>query len=164
MEKKIFIQPGYVYLPKEFNILYTVTGSGICITMFDKILSLGGACYYIYPKRKSIEDNKTYFAYPAITTLFNLMLKKGAKPENMEANICGGGENKSALNFKEHLSSENINIGIEILNKYNISINNNETGGKFGRKIVFHPFTGEIFITTEETIRASDWYPERVGS
>lgn len=159
MEKKVFIQPGYVYLPKEFNILYTVVGSGICITMFDKILGIGGACYYIYPKRKSINDNKTYFAYPAITTLFNLMSKKSAKPENIEANICGGGENKNALNYIDNLSLENINIGLEILNNFNLNINNNETGGKFGRKIVFHPFTGEIFITTEETIRISDWYP-----
>ncbi|MBN2694166.1 chemotaxis protein CheD [bacterium] len=157
--EKIFVQPGFVHFSKESTLLYTVLGSGISFLMYDKIQKYGGMGYFIRPFRESNADNNTYFAYPAISILVDIMKKNGSQISNIEGAIFGGAENSSAINYSYQLGKNNIIAAIDIFEHKNIKIVKKDLGGDTGRKIVFHTESGDMFLTKEERIRDSDWYP-----
>ncbi len=157
--ERIFVQPGFIHFSKIPTLLYTVFGSGVSFLMYDRVKKQGGMGYFIHPFRKSKSDNSTYFAYPAISVLLDIMKKNGSLISNIDGAFFGGSENNSATNYIEQLGKNNIIVAIDIFEHKNIRVIKKDFGGDSGRKIVFYTETGDMFLTNEERIRDSDWYP-----
>ncbi len=156
--KKFFLEPGYVCVPYEPMHLAAVIASGVAVTIFDSERKRGGMCVYTHPKR--IDNQSTAsFAAPSIASLVSMFGDLSEVRDNLEAHICGGADDINSKYYIPGLSENNINVGCEILQKYNISIIGKDVGGSKGRKIVFHSGTGEIFIAKVSKIRKTDWYP-----
>ena len=160
IKEEIYIRPGYICLPKSPVNLYTVVGSGIVITIYDTKKKYGGMNYYIRPRRKEPSHSTPIYACPAIIGLLDMFSRYGSKVDDLEAHIYGGAENRQSESFIEGISQENVNVGLEILEKKNIRITGKDIGGDRGRKVVFNTKTGESIIAKVDKIRNMDWYPE----
>jgi chemotaxis protein CheD len=88
-----------------------------------------------------------------------MMVDQGSRTSDLEAQINGGGIPPHNKNCK--LGEKNIEMARRILNKYNIPVVSCDVGGYKGRKIYFHTEKGECIIHKMESVRETDWYPER---
>ena len=156
--KKYFLEPGYVCLPYEPMYLASVIASGVAVTIFDTENNRGGMCVYTHPKRVDNQSTPS-FAAPSIISLVSMFGDTKEACQNLEAHICGGAIDENSDYYIPGLSEENISVGKEILEKYNIDITSQDVGGKKGRKVVFHTGTGEIVIAKVSNVRKTDWYP-----
>ena len=66
-----------------------------------------------------------------------------------------GGAYIEYSNDSKMLSDENVKVGLDILNKLSLKIIYKQTGGIFGRKIVFFTEYNELIISKIEKIDVS---------
>ncbi|MBF0349532.1 MAG: chemotaxis protein CheD [SAR324 cluster bacterium] len=155
-----YLKPGYGYIPETPETLFAVVGSGIVVTLYDSRVRLGGMTYYCFPCREPEKPSTSYYAAPAIISLIQEMLSLGACREDIEAQIFGGACNPEHELYQADIHEQNARIGMEILDKQNISVTSQEVGGKRGRKIGFNTGTGETAVIKINSIRSVDWYPQ----
>lgn len=157
--KDFFVKPGFVCVPSKPTKLAVVVSSGVAVALFDRKNKKGGLSHYAEPYRRD-GASTAIFAAPSIVSLVNMLVKAGCSKKDIEASIYGGAENTRNPRYNMELSRQNVEVGIELLNKMGIQISSRDTGGNMGRKIIFHTGTGETVVAKVEKIRESDWYPE----
>jgi len=143
------ILPGeYYYTPKDMLIV-TVLGSCVSACIRDRISGLGGMNHFMLPDgggdlNSPASASARYGSY-AMEILINDLLKSGARRENMEAKVFGGGavlRGFTAINVGErnaafvmsYLRTEKIRVVAEDLNDV------------FPRKVYFFPRTGKVLV------------------
>jgi len=149
-----YLKPGYLYLTREDEIIYTVLGSCVMVTLWDKRNKYAAVCHYLYPY---IEDKKLYtskYGNVAIRAIIKYLLENGSKKYNLEAMIFGGGDI-----YKNGVGQNNILIARKILKENKIKIISEDTGGSMGRKIIYHTRTNQAIVYKVKNIRKNDWWP-----
>ncbi len=143
------ILPGeYYYTPKDMLIV-TVLGSCVSACIRDRVSGLGGMNHFMLPDGggdagSPASASARYGSY-AMEILINDLLKSGARRENMEAKVFGGGavlRGFTAINVGErnaafvmsYLKTEKIRVVAEDLNDV------------FPRKVYFFPRTGKVLV------------------
>lgn len=158
-----FVKAGFGYVPAQPSNLWSVVGSSIVVTLYDRILQIGGMTHYCRAYRQPNKPSTAHYAAPALFWLIRQMMHRGARKENMEAQIIGGACHKTFGADKGQLHEANIKVGIEILRKEGLTIATADVGGERGRKIMFNTATGESLIAHVANIRNSDWYPPLIS-
>ncbi len=159
-EKRIFVQPGYIYVLFEPAILYTALGSGGIIAIFDKIRRFGGMIYYIHPIAQNAYCATAHYAFPGVVHMVNMFIDAGSHVSDLEAHLFGGAENFRSANYTPEIGAKNIQIGRRILELKRVVIISEDTGLNRGRKVAFHSGTGEVLVAKVDRIREDDWYPQ----
>ena len=94
-------------------------------------------------------QNQTCICGTAIEDLIAIMEKLGASPKRLTAKIAGGAQMFNIGNSEiMKIGERNARAVIEVLNQKSIRILAQDTGGNFGRTIVFDPDSGELLIRT----------------
>lgn len=134
------------------KLLTAGLGSCIGICIYDKQCKLGVLAHIMLPSstQAKVPFNKAKFADTAIEMAVTEMEKRGAKNNRMIAKIAGG-----AQMFKLSNESSIMKIGErnavsveEVLDKYGIYIAARDTGGNYGRTIIFDPDSGDLCVRT----------------
>ncbi|MGB4302719.1 MAG: chemotaxis protein CheD [Syntrophomonadaceae bacterium] len=127
-------------------------GSCIGICIFDPVVKVGVLAHIILPNSTQSKNpqNRAKFADSAIVMALEEMDKNGASRVRLQAKIAGG-----AQMFKFSGESDIMKIGerntlavIENLTKHNIKLVAKDTGGNFGRTIIFDVGDGSLLIRT----------------
>jgi len=143
------ILPGeYYYTPKDMLIV-TVLGSCVSACIRDRVSGLGGMNHFMLPDGggdagSPVSASMRYGTY-AMEVLINDLLKAGARRENLEAKVFGGGavlRGFTAMNVGErnaafvmnYLKTEKIRVLAEDLNDI------------WPRKVYFFPRTGKVLV------------------
>jgi chemotaxis protein CheD len=144
------ISPGEYYYTDKNMLIVTVLGSCVSACIRDKITGIGGMNHFMLPDgAKSDKDNPAsesmrYGTY-AMEVLINQLLKNGARRENLEAKIFGGGNvlrsfttnnvgDRNAEFVKRYLKAEGIKVtGEDLLDIY-------------PRKVYYFPKTGKVLV------------------
>jgi len=87
--------PGEYYATTRDMLLVTVLGSCVCACIRDKTNGVGGMNHFMLPDSAQDQNNPLgesarYGTY-AMEILINQLLKMGAKRDNFEAKVFGGG-------------------------------------------------------------------------
>ncbi|MDQ9170877.1 chemoreceptor glutamine deamidase CheD [Oxalobacteraceae bacterium R-40] len=143
------ILPGEYYFTGKDMAIVTVLGSCVAACIRDRVTGVGGMNHFMLPGDGNDADSPVstsmrYGTY-AMEMLINGLLKAGAKRENLEAKVFGGGNvlsNFIAINVGErnaqfvrnYLRAENIRTVAEDLNDV------------FPRKVYFFPRTGKVLV------------------
>ena len=109
-----------VLVALEPGSLWSVVGSGIAITIFDRKHCLGGLIHYSFPDCIDGYPQTAAFAEPAIYWLIKNLIKAGASMNHLEAQIFGAAESPQNPNFVADLHRQNAQIGLQCLTKHNI--------------------------------------------
>ena len=143
------ILPGeYYYTPKDMLIV-TVLGSCVSACIRDRVSGLGGMNHFMLPDgggdaNNPVSPSMRYGTY-AMEVLINDLLKAGARRENMEAKVFGGGavlRGFTAMNVGErnaafvmsYLKTEKMRVVAEDLNDI------------YPRKVYFFPRSGKVLV------------------
>lgn len=144
------ISPGEYYFTDKNMLIVTVLGSCVSACIRDTFTGIGGMNHFMLPDgAKSDRDNPVsesmrYGTY-AMEVLINQLLRNGARRENLEAKIFGGGNvlrsfttnnvgDRNAAFVKQYLRDEGIRVtGEDLLDIY-------------PRKVYFFPKTGKVLV------------------
>jgi chemotaxis protein CheD len=143
------ILPGEYYCTFKDMLIVTVLGSCVSACIRDRVSGTGGMNHFMLPDggdngNPLISASARYGTY-AMEVLINELLKSGARRENLEAKVFGGGNvlrGLTALNVGErnaafvraYLKAEGIRVLAEDLNDI------------FPRKVYYFPRTGRVLV------------------
>jgi chemotaxis protein CheD len=143
------ILPGEFYCTYKDMLIVTVLGSCVSACIRDRVSGIGGMNHFMLPDGGDASDplisaSARYGTY-AMEVLINELMKSGARRENLEAKVFGGGNvlrGLTALNVGErnaefvraYLKAEGIRVLAEDLNDI------------FPRKVYFFPRTGRVLV------------------
>jgi chemotaxis protein CheD len=143
------ILPGEYYFTGKDMLIVTVLGSCVAACIRDRVSGVGGMNHFMLPDGGGDADSPVsasmrYGTY-AMEILINDLLKAGARRENLEAKVFGGGNvlrgfiainvgERNALFVRDYLKAENIRITAEDLNDIH------------PRKVYFFPRTGKVLV------------------
>ncbi len=143
------ILPGEYYFTCKDMLIVTVLGSCVSACIRDRITGIGGMNHFMLPDSGADADSPVsasmrYGTY-AMEILINDLLKAGARRENLEAKVFGGGNvlrgfiainvgQRNAQFVRDYLRAENIRVMAEDLNDIH------------PRKVYFFPRTGKVLV------------------
>ncbi len=143
------ILPGEYYFTGKEMLIVTVLGSCVAACIRDRVSGVGGMNHFMLPDSGNDADSPLsasmrYGAY-AMEVLINELLKAGARRENLEAKVFGGGNvlrgfttinvgERNAQFVRDYLRAENVRITAEDLNDVH------------PRKVYFFPRTGKVLV------------------
>lgn len=144
------IGPGEYYFTNKDMLIVTVLGSCVSACIRDNKTGIGGMNHFMLPegsgadKDSPISESMRYGTY-AMEVLINQLIRNGAKRENLEAKIFGGGNvlrsfttnnvgDRNAAFVKKYLKDEGIKVtGEDLLDIY-------------PRKVYYFPKTGKVLV------------------
>lgn len=142
------ILPGEYYFTGKDMLIVTVLGSCVAACIRDRVSGVGGMNHFMLPDGgdadSPVSASMRYGTY-AMEVLINDVLKAGARRENLEAKVFGGGNvlrgfiainvgERNAQFVRDYLRAENIRIVAEDLNDIH------------PRKVYFFPRTGKVLV------------------
>ena len=132
------------------DILATLgLGSCVAVALYDRSRKIGGMAHIMLPDSKEFDDcNSPYrYADTAISALLEELNAKESRREDLVAKICGGSQMFSHNeNSKPSVGEQNISAVKNILDKKQISVIGEDSGGNKGRSIEFFLSTGKLVI------------------
>ena len=143
------ILPGEYYYTSKEMLIVTVLGSCVSACIRDRVTGLGGMNHFMLPDgagdaNSPISASMRYGTY-AMEVLINDLLKSGARRENLEAKVFGGGavlRGFSAMNVGER----NAAFVINFLKTERIPVVAEDLNDIYPRKVYFFPRTGKVLV------------------
>lgn len=144
------ISPGEYYFTDKDMVIVTVLGSCVSACIRDTVTGIGGMNHFMLPdsaaadKDSPVSESMRYGTY-AMEVLINQLLRNGARRENLEAKIFGGGNvlksfttinvgDRNAIFVRKFLKDERIRVTSEDL----LDI--------YPRKVYYFPKTGRVLV------------------
>lgn len=142
------ILPGEYYFTGKPMMIVTVLGSCVAACIRDRVSGIGGMNHFMLPdggESGSASASSMRYGSYAMEVLINQILKAGARRENLEAKVFGGGNvlqgftsinvgERNARFVRDYLRDANIRILAEDLNDIH------------PRKVYFFPETGKVLV------------------
>lgn len=141
---KHFLYPGAIYINPEPYLITTILGSCIAVCLYDPVLKIGGMNHYMLPLWNGQGLASPRYGNFAIKKLIDNIESLGSSRKNIRAKIFGGAEIISTNVSQFMIGERNISIAKELLHEENIPIIASSVGGKYGRKIIFDTYSGEV--------------------
>jgi chemotaxis protein CheD len=142
------ILPGEYYYTAKDMLIVTVLGSCVSACIRDRTRALGGMNHFMLPDGgepgNPVSASMRYGTY-AMEVLINDLLKSGARRENLEAKVFGGGavlRGFSAMNVGER----NAAFVINFLKTERIPVVAEDLNDIYPRKVYFFPRTGKVLV------------------
>lgn len=123
-------------------------GSCVGICLSDRRTRIGGLSHIMLPDSKQVHEDTTNpkkYADTAIYMMLKEMVRQGADVKSVTAKIVGGAQ-MFAATAGFNIGERNIMAVTQILNKYNIPIIAQQTGGSIGRTVFFKVKTNEVKV------------------
>lgn len=143
------IMPGEYYVTRRDMLLVTTLGSCVAACIRDKTNGIGGMNHFMLPENAQEQGgwgaSSTRYGTYAMEMLINQLLKLGAKRENLEAKLFGGGaviKNMSVTNVGER----NAKFGLDYLKTESIPVISKDLLDIYPRKVYFFPATGRVLV------------------
>jgi chemotaxis protein CheD len=141
---KHFLYPGAIYINPEPYLITTILGSCVSVCLYDPVLKIGGMNHYMLPLWNGQGLASPRYGNIAIKKLIDNIESLGSSRKNLKAKIFGGAEIITTNVSQFMIGERNISIAKELLHEENLPIVASSVGGKYGRKIIFDTFSGEV--------------------
>ena len=136
---RVFLLPGEFHVSKSPAQITTILGSCVSICLWDPQHRIGGMNHFIFPEWTEGDGASTRFGNVATLALLENLLALGCEPGRMKAKLFGGAALFcDAGAYANSLGAKNIEMAHRLLTHAGIEIVAQDTGGHYGRKIVFH--------------------------
>ena len=143
------ILPGEYYVTGRDMLLVTVLGSCVSACIRDRSSGIGGMNHFMLPHggqdENSIVSTSARYGSYAMEVLINQLLKLGAKRNNLEAKVFGGGNVLRGFTVA-NVGQRNANYVLEYLDTENIRIASQDLLDIYPRKVYFFPQSGKVLV------------------
>ncbi len=152
----IYLKQGEYYISNGGPArVSTILGSCVTVTMYCPILNIGGITHSLLPFPlsgiRNPDEMKGRYVNLIVRHVFNRMTALGAKKKKIEVKIFGGGQMflpsldkpiKTPLN----IGRRNVETALKTIQELGLNITATDVGGLHGRKLVFFPHRGDVWI------------------
>jgi chemotaxis protein CheD len=149
------ILPGEYYVTRRDMLLVTTLGSCVSACIRDRTNGIGGMNHFMLPENAQENggwgSSSTRYGTYAMEMLINQLIKLGARRENMEAKLFGGGaviKHMNAINVGER----NAKFGLEYLKTEGIPLVSKDLLDIYPRKVYYFPQTGRVLVKKLRTL------------
>ncbi len=143
------ILPGEYFATDKNMVLVTVLGSCVTACLRDPRAGVGGMNHFMLPRSEQDPANpismSARYGTFAMEILINQLLKMGARRENMEAKVFGGGNVLRGFTANS-IGEANASFVTEYLHNERIKIVAEDLLGVYPRKLYFFPATGKVLV------------------
>jgi chemotaxis protein CheD len=139
--------PGEYYVAARAMLLVTVLGSCVAACIRDPRLGIGGMNHFMLPDADASElasSGARYGTY-AMEVLVNHLLKLGAKRENLEAKVFGGGAVMRGFESM-NVGERNARFVLRYLQTEGIRVAARDLLDDCARKAYYFPATGRVLV------------------
>ncbi len=143
---KIF--PGQYFVTDRDIVLVTVLGSCVAACIRDSRAGVGGMNHFLLPdaaRDTSPASRSARYGSFAMEVLINQLIRHGARRENMEAKVFGGGSVLPDLR-SAGVGESNARFIVEYLRKERVQVLAQDLLDDCARKIYFFPTTGRVLV------------------
>lgn len=149
------ILPGEYYVTKRDMVLVTVLGSCVAACIRDRVSGIGGMNHFMLPdgNRDSgdpVSISARYGAY-AMEMMINQLLKIGARRDNLEAKIFGGGSVMRGM-VTADAGGRNAEFALDYLHAEGIAVVGQDLLENYARKVYFFPNSGRVLVKKIRTM------------
>ena len=144
------ISPGEYYFTDKDMLIVTVLGSCVSACIRDIKTGIGGMNHFMLPdsakadKDSPISESMRYGTY-AMEVLINELIRNGARRNNLEAKIFGGGNVLRSFTAN-NVGERNATFVKKFLKDEGISISSEDLLDIYPRKVYFLPKTGKVLV------------------
>jgi len=142
--RRHIVFPGQFVITTVPSLISTVLGSCVSVCLWDRETKIGAMNHYLLPGGPEDEPGNANRGMTSIPLLIQTMVNRHAQIENLEAKIFGGCNSLYRRNDRFRVGERNIEVAINMLNEFDITITAHHVGGPYGRKIVFNTDTGKV--------------------
>lgn len=146
----VTIYPGEFYSSRDDEIISTLLGSCVAVCLHDTSTGVSGMNHYMLEGRliNLIEHTKSSdkHALQSVSRLIDSMCQIGCSRNHLVAKIFGGGKVLATENDIHTVPQDNIRAAKLILEMEDIHIEQEETGGKFTRKVLMEVKSGKTYV------------------
>ncbi|GLR64336.1 chemoreceptor glutamine deamidase CheD [Marinospirillum insulare] len=142
------VLPGEFYVTQQELLLVTVLGSCVAACIRDESLGLGGISHFMLPREhfdRDLVGCSIRYGSHALEVLINELLKRGAKRENLEAKVFGGG-NVLAADGSQIIGERNAEFLLSYLEAEKIPVVSQSLLGAYPQKVYFFPTSGRVLV------------------
>lgn len=144
------ISPGEYYYTDKNMLIVTVLGSCVSACIRDMVTGIGGMNHFMLPdsaksdKDSPVSESMRYGTY-AMEVLINQLLRNGARRENFEAKIFGGGNVLRSFTTN-NVGDRNADFVKMYLKEEGIRVTGEDLKDIYPRKVYFFPKTGKVLV------------------
>ena len=144
------ISPGEYYYTDKDMMIVTVLGSCVSACVRDIVSGIGGMNHFMLPdsakadKDNPVSESMRYGTY-AMEVLINQLIKNGARRENLEAKIFGGGNVLRSFTTM-NVGDRNADFVRSYLKEEGIRVTGEDLNDIYPRKVYFFPKTGKVLV------------------
>ncbi|RXE55281.1 chemotaxis protein CheD [Methanoculleus taiwanensis] len=149
MEKRFFVEENAVvigigdYRVGSFPMATVGLGSCVALILHDARRSVGGLAHIMLPEsRGSPTDRPGKFADTALCALLGEMEALGCTRGSIVARLVGGASMFEYSGTSLNIGERNVEAIRSLLQGRRLRIDAEETGGKFGRSVIYRPAEG----------------------
>lgn len=162
-EERIFILPGEAHFATEKTRITTVLGSCVSVCLYDAVKQFGGLNHYMLAEQGDGTWNRGKYGDCAIRDLIAEAKKAGCKKTDLKAQIYGGGNVVGHLgSAKDDVGEKNIDIALQLLGQFGISLVRREVGDFHGRKIHMDTSTGIVEVKEVQRLQSNTRAAEKL--
>ncbi len=146
--------PGEYHVSSRAMLQVTVLGSCVAACIRDIRIGIGGMNHFMLPDVEGADaayGGARYGSY-AMEVLINHLFKLGARRENLEAKVFGGGNVLAGLT-QANVGHRNAEFVLRYLNTEGIRIAARDLDDVFARKVYYFPATGRALVKRLNTLR-----------
>jgi len=144
------ISPGEYYYTNKDMVIVTVLGSCVSACIRDSVSGIGGMNHFMLPdcasadKDSPVSESMRYGTY-AMEVLINQLLRNGARRENLEAKIFGGGNVLRSFTTT-NVGDRNASFVKKFLKDERIKVTGEDLLDIYPRKVYYFPKTGKVLV------------------
>ena len=140
------LMPGEYYVTARDMLIVTVLGSCVAACIRDRTNGIGGMNHFMLPGDGSdiLSSSARYGVY-AMEKLINELLKMGARRNNLEAKLFGGGNVLRGFTVS-NVGERNADFAIDYLRNEKIAVVAKDLLDIYPRKVYFFPSSGKVKV------------------
>ena len=138
----VYLHPGQIYAAGHAALVSTVLGSCVAVCLWDPVARVGGMNHFLLATGKGPR-----YASEAMPQLIEEMTSRGAFVARMVAKVFGGAcVIPGFTGTRKAIGTQNAEAALQFLTTHSIPVRAEQTGGKRGRKLLFHTGTGKAYV------------------
>ncbi len=141
-----YLLAGSLMAPAQPHVITTVLGSCVSVCLWDCVLRIGGMNHYMLPLWNGEGLASPKYGNIAVAKLLEQLQDLGSNKRNLRAKIFGGGVVLNVTNPFMNIGERNVRLAEDVLRQENIPIVSSDTGGRTGRKVIFHTENGIVLV------------------